>query len=289
MRVKLFCNPVAGRGRARRELERVAAHLRTSGHEVESAESQSSQHLSELAASIVPGSYDRIAVIGGDGTLHHFLRGLPLSIPLGIIASGSGDDFAATLGLPSNPLVASDVVMKGKVRQVDVVEANGIRYAGVGGVGFDSMVAKYANEHTRFVRGSLLYLWAILQVLPSFQPIHLKMNVDGQKVEEEVMFAVVANSHRYGAGIQIAPTAKIDDGILDVYLTLRCSKGKLLRTLPQAYSGKHVTNPLVKHLRGTEITLDSNQPLDLYADGELVTKTPATVRLAKEKLSVYVA
>ena len=179
------------------------------------------------------------------------------------------------------------MILSGKVRQVDVVEANGIRYVGVAGLGFDSVVARHANG-VRFLRGSLVYLWSIFRVLPQFQPKRLRMSVDGAPRQDDVMFAVVANSPRYGGGIHIAPRADVSDEMLEAYLVHRTSKGMLLKTLPLAYTGKHVKSEFVEHLRGRHFAIDADEKLELYADGEYVTNTPVEIRIAAEKLGVYV-
>jgi YegS/Rv2252/BmrU family lipid kinase len=286
MRIKLFCNPTAGRGRSVRMLQRVIARLASAGATVEITESTSSGHLTDLAAHASSG-YDRVAVLGGDGTLHHLIRGYPLSTPLGIIPGGSGDDFAAALGIPRDLDKACDVILQGKVRHVDVAEANGVRYIGVAGLGFDSVVARHANS-VRLLRGSLVYLWSIFRVLPQFSPKKITLSIDGVQRKDEVMFIVVANSPRYGGGIRIAPRAELDDRTLETYLTHRCSKATLLKTLPMAYSGKHVNSSFVEHLRGSLFVIDAEEQLELYADGEFVTTTPVEIKVAEERLAVYV-
>ena len=123
-------------------------------------------------------------------------------------------------------------------------------------------------------------------MLPRFTPHRVRMRVDGKQREEEMMFAVVGNTRQYGGGIRIVPAAEVDDGILDFCIVHRTSRMQLLKTLPQAYTGKHVKSSFVETGRGREFFFDSAQPLDVYADGEFVTRTPVTFGLEKEKLKV---
>ena len=169
-------------------------------------------------------------------------------------------------------------------REVDVAIANGIRYLGVAGLGFDSEVARYANENVKFLRGSLVYLYAIIRVLPRFTPHRVTIN--GTR-NEEIMFATVGNSRQYGGGIRITPDAKIDDGQLDLCIVHRTSRMQLLKTLPKAYTGAHVKSPFVETGRGNDRSRSTpERPMDVYADGERITTTPVRFALATEKLRI---
>jgi len=287
MRIGILYNPAAGRGRARHHVGEAERCLRELGADVIHLESRSRDHLIELAREASRQPFDRLVACGGDGTVHLALRELDLAMPLAVLPLGSGDDFAKTVGIPKRLREACQVVVHGRVREVDIAEANGLRYVGVAGVGFDSIVAARANQ-VRLLRGSLVYLYSIFRVLPAFEPIRMRISVDGESFDEDIMFAVVGNTHRYGGGILIAPAAVVDDGVLDLYMVTRCSKWDLIKTLPKAYTGKHVTSPFVRHARAREIRIESAEPLELNADGEMVTSTPVVVRLSSEKLKVIV-
>jgi len=287
MRLRLLVNPTAGRGRAIRTIGRVIRVLTARGCAPEVKISASSEHLIQLAADPENEQFDRLVICGGDGTLNLAVRQLDLErVTLGIIPLGSGDDIAKTLGIPSDLEGACEIILRGTTRTVDVAEANGVRYLGVAGIGFDSLVAAWVNENTSFFRGSLLYVYGILRLLPRFRPLRIIMTIDGVSTVEELMFAVVGNSHRYGGGIAIAPDARIDDGKLNAYLIGRCSRFDLLTTLPLTYSGNHVKRRFVRMVEGTRFEIDAERPLDLFADGEKVATTPVVVTLARERLTV---
>ena len=160
--------------------------------------------------------------------------------------------------------------------------ANDLRYLGVAGLGFDSEVASYANDNVKWLRGSAVYLYAILRVLPRFTPRPVSIN----GVSESIMFAAVGNSRQYGAGIRITPDALIDDGLLDLCVVHRTSRFQLLKTLPKAYTGAHVRSPFVEMGRGTVFIFEAPQPMEVYADGERLTTTPVRFELARERLKI---
>jgi diacylglycerol kinase (ATP) len=283
MRLKLIYNPAAGRGRSRRHAEEVERYLRTLGADVEPYASRSPDDLTRAAGESSRAGYDRVVVCGGDGTVNLALRDFDLARgTLAIIPLGSGDDFARINGISRDVRPACELAVSSSMREVDVALANGVRYAGVAGLGFDSEVARYANEKVKWLRGSAIYFYAILRVLPNFKP--RRVHIDDR--EEEIMFAVFGNSSQYGGGIKIAPAASIDDGLLDACIVHRTSRLQLLKTLPLAYNGSHVRSPFVETRRGREFHVRSEQPMDVYADGEALTQTPVRFGIASEKLRI---
>jgi diacylglycerol kinase (ATP) len=285
MHLKLIYNPYAGRGRARRQIAIAEERLRERGARVDCESSTSPDDLVRIAAESSRGGYDRVVIAGGDGSLNLAIREFDLTRgTLGVIPTGSGDDFAKVVGIPRDVRRACDAIIDGKVREIDVALANGRRYLGVAGLGFDSEVAAFANSNVKFLRGSAVYLYAIFRVLPRFTPHAVTIRTESGTREEQIMFAVVGNTRQYGGGIRIVPDAKFDDGLLDLCIVHKTTRAQLLKTLPRAYTGAHVTSPFVEMSRGREFHFDGARPLDVYADGEPLTRTPVSFGLAPEKL-----
>src|SRR5215212_595783 len=241
MHLKVIFNPAAGRGRALKHIAQAEAYLHTHGARVDCEASASPSDLTRLAAEASRADYDRVVICGGDGKLNLAVRDFDLARgTLALLPFGSGDDFARVCGIPRDLRRACDVVLGGRIREVDVALANDIRYLGVAGLGFDSEVASFANANAKFLRGSAVYLYSIFRVLPQFNPRLVRIYTGDSERHEAIMFAVVANSRQYGGGIRIAPDASIDDGELDAVIVHRTSRFQLLKTLPKAYSGAHV-------------------------------------------------
>jgi len=285
VRLRVIYNPAAGRGRAKSHIRDVERHLRNLGADVETYASLSPEDLTREAAESSRGGFDRVVVCGGDGTLNRALRRFDLSCgTLALIPLGSGDDFARVNGIPRDAKGACEVAVQGRVREVDIATANNLPYAGVAGLGFDSEVARFANERVKHIHGSAVYLYAILRVLPNFTP--RRVRIDGR--DEEIMFVVFGNSPQYGGGIKITPDASLDDGLLDACIIHRTSRLQLLTTLPRAYNGTHVRKSFVEMRRAAEFRVESEVPMDVYADGEPLTTTPAHFAIATEKLRICV-
>lgn len=289
MHLKLIYNPAAGRGRARRHVRDVEELLRARGARVDCEPSTSPDDLVRIAAESSRAGYDRVVVAGGDGTLNLAVREFDLEKGiLGLIPAGSGDDFAKVTGVPRDIRGAVDNVLDGRVAEYDVAHANGLRYLGVAGLGFDSEVADYANRNAKFLRGSAVYLFAILRVLPKFTPRPVRIRTDGGTRHEQIMFAAIGNTRQYGGGIRITPDAVPDDGLLDLCIVHRTTRAQLLKTLPKAYSGAHVKSPFVEMRRGRAFAFESEQVMAVYADGEPLTRTPVSFGVCSQRLKFVV-
>jgi len=287
--LKIIYNPAAGRGRARRNVREVEEYLRARGARADCEPSTSPADLVRIAAESSRAGYDRVVVCGGDGTLNLAIREFDLAKgTLALIPTGSGDDFAKVMGIPRNVRKACDVVIGGKVREVDVALANDIRYLGVAGLGFDSEVADFANRNVKFLRGSAVYLYAIIRVLPRFTPRPVEIRTEDGTRKESIMFAAVGNTRQYGGGIRITPDATVDDGLLDLCIVHETTRVELLKTLPKAYTGAHVKSSFVEMGRGRAFHFSSETAMAVYADGEPLTRTPVSFGLCAEKLRVVV-
>jgi diacylglycerol kinase (ATP) len=289
MHLKVIYNPTAGRGKARRWVREVEEMLRSRGARADCEPSTGPDDLVRIAAESSRAGYDRVVVCGGDGTLNLALREFDLAKgTLALIPTGSGNDFARVAGIPRKIRDACDVVLSGKVREVDVALANNLRYLGVAGLGFDSEVAEFAKSNAKFLRGSAVYLYSIFRVLPRFTPRPVRIRSENGSRQEQIMFAAIGNTRQYGGGIRITPDAVIDDGLLDLCIVHQTSRAQLLKTLPRAYTGAHVKSPFVEMARGREFHFESEQPMAVYADGEPLTRTPVSFTVSRERLRVMV-
>jgi diacylglycerol kinase (ATP) len=287
--LKIIYNPAAGRGRARRNVREVEEYLRGRGARVDCEPSTGPADLVRIAAESSRAGYDRVVVCGGDGTVNLAIREFDLTKgTLAIVPTGSGDDFAKVMGIPREIRAACDVVIDGRVREVDVALANDIRYLGVAGLGFDSEVADYANRSVKFLRGSAVYFYAILRVLPRFTPRPVEIRTEHGTRHEQIMFAAIGNTRQYGGGIRITPDAVVDDGLLDLCIVHETTRVELLKTLPKAYTGAHVKSPFVEMGRGREFHFASDTAMAVYADGEPLTRTPVSFTLCASRLRVVI-
>lgn len=289
MKLLILFNPAAGRGSAGRKLPEVMSVLRANGIRPEIRESQSTEHLRELAHQAWAGQPDIVVSAGGDGTHHHVLDQLWGSeVPLGMIPLGTGNDLSDGIGVPRDLRQATAALLRGKTKQIDLGRVGSNVFGGMAGVGLDSMVARYVNERAQKIPGRLAYVWAILRCLKVYQPPSVDVRADGFSFSGGVIAVLVGNLPFYGGGLRITPHARADDGLLDVCLIPAMRKVRLLPWIPRVYRGTHLAHPRIHYFQTQRVTLSSSVFLNLYGDGEFIQALPATIEVVPRAVRVIV-
>jgi len=293
-------NPQAGSGRARALLPAATQVLTEGGTEHRVLESASLAHARDLAAEA--GDRGEVVVaVGGDG-MAGALAGVAAAAgaSYGLIPAGRGNDFAGVLGVPADPAAAARMLLNGRTRQVDLIGVSTpahqeVIVAGSVYAGLPALAGQVANA-TKVLGGPLVYPVAALRVLAGWRPVTFTVRIAGRgDVHEFAGYAVVvANSAYFGAGMQVAPPALIDDGVLDVVLMRHAPKLTFVKALLKIKDGSHVALPQIELDRGTEVTVTMTRDLPAAADGEslacadpLAAGTPLRIRVLPGALTVY--
>lgn len=292
--VWLVANPQAGGGRALGHASLAARHLADRGIRVRLVHPGNALESTLVAQAAVASGARAILACGGDGTVHAVLQGLVGSdAPLGIVAAGSGDDIAASLGFDTaSPRAAAEqavrLILGAHERRVDVGEVETdeghTRYfVGVLTTGFDSSVNERANQMPRLA--GQRYNAALIRELAAFRPLPYRVWLDEERVEAPATLVTIGNGPRYGGGMHICPSARPDDGILDVTWLGAVSKATLLRVFPTVYSGRHVEHPAVRTYRARTLRIEAPGQV-AYADGERIGPLPIRVQVRPAALRI---
>jgi diacylglycerol kinase family enzyme len=264
---------------------------------------------------------DIVLLLGGDGTVHRHLGPLVrVGLPVLVVPAGSGNDFARALGLRGvrDSLSAWKKFCAGSanVYSIDLGVISAGKSAGgasstisqsgstphdppryfccVAGVGLDGEVAARANGLPRWLRGHGGYLLSLVPTMLKFAPLRIKILTAGEDSErgwvtrsdQPTILAAFANTPVYGGGMKIAPQAKMDDGLLDVCVVGGIGRLKLLSVFPTVYVGRHLKIREVSYFQTARIRVETERPLDVYADGEYVCRTPVEVGVQRAALKV---
>jgi diacylglycerol kinase (ATP) len=292
-RVAVVLNPAAGRGQGRRrrgELEALlaeAAGRHPNKPDWEIIETTASGTGSEVAARAAAAGADIVAAVGGDGTYGEVVNGL-VGTParLGIIPLGTGNDFARGMGLGTDIRLAVYTLFHGVPRPIDLGLSGGRWFINVAGCGFDAVVAERVNRGFRRLRGTAAYIAAVYQCLLAFRPAAMRITIDGETHELRAMLCSIANSESYGGGMRIAPDAKIDDGWFDVCILGDAGRWEFIRAFPRVFKGTHVTHPKVTMLKAKHIRVESERPLPVLIDGEVIGTTPVEFEMRYHAIEV---
>jgi YegS/Rv2252/BmrU family lipid kinase len=288
LKTQVILNPTAGNYKCKRAFPALKSKLLERGIAHHFCFSRYRGHITELALKAKNQGYEKIIVGGGDGTINEAINALVGSdVKLGVLPLGRGNDFARNLGIKEDLDFACSVLDQGKVRTVDVVKVNGSRYYGsVGGIGFDSEVASWANRYKKFAPGINTYLLGILAKIFTFKFKKVEITYDTKHYKGEILLAAFGNTKWYGGGINITPTALMDDGWLDICIVEKINKIKLLFLFPSTFKGNHTKFQEVKLHRAKNISINSETPLQLLGDGEIICQTPVYLRVVPQALRV---
>lgn len=251
---------------------------------------------------------DVILLFGGDGTIHRHLGQLvKLGLPVLVVPVGSGNDFARSIDLrtvrDSQAAWKKFLENKGNARHIDLGVISSVEnavepsapqsYFGcVAGVGLDSEVAQRANNLPRWLRGHGGYVVSLLPKIFTFAPLPMKISAADDSASWSVrsnqptILAAFANTPLYGGGMKIAPHAKMDDGLLDVCIVGGVNAFKLFCMFPTVYAGRHLSIREVEYFQTARVRVETEYPLEVYADGEYVCRTPVEVSVEREALRV---
>ncbi len=295
MRIKLIVNPKAGMGRCGKLFPLVQKRLVQRGLiDPQPFFTQYKGDGRRLVQRAEKEGYERIIACGGDGTINEVINGIiGKDMALGIMPLGTGNDYARSLGIKEDIDFASNLLLDGKVREVDLIRVNGGRYyGGIGAVGFDSEVALLAERYKRFVPSYAIYLplfpyvFAVLVKLISFRFKKVWIRYDGGEYKGKILLAALGNTKFYGRGMLINPRAVFDDGWMDICLIKRVNKLKLLYLFPQVFKGNHIKAREVEVYRTKRISIESENPLTLLGDGEIISKTPLLLEIVPKAIKV---
>ncbi|MEU3655044.1 diacylglycerol kinase [Streptomyces sp. NPDC032161] len=279
--ITLFVNPTAGRGRGARAAQPAASALRDAGFSVRTVLGEDADDALRRAREAVAGGTGALIAVGGDGMMSLALQAVAgTTTPLGVVAVGTGNDFARALGVPvvdpaAAGRLAAEALKGGGVREIDLGRVGDRWFGSVLASGFDSRVNDRGNR-MRFVGGRFKYDLAILAELAAFRPIPYRLRLDDGPVREiEATLVAVGNGTSYGGGMRMCADAVMDDGLFDVVVVGNCSRATLLRVFPRVYRGTHLGHPAVTVYRASSVEL-SAAGVTAYADGEPLGALPLT-------------
>ncbi len=226
-------------------------------------------HATELARVNAP-NYDLVVAFGGDGTINEVANGLMGGdTPLGVIPFGTGNDFARGAGIPLGLKPALELVCRGTPLPTDVGIVNGRYFVNAVGIGFDGRT-NYEASKIKGLKGPLVILVAIFRTMRFWQAVPMTLTVDGESLSGPSYLVGIGNGPSIGGGLKLTPQARLDDGQLSVCRAADIPPWKILLNFPRLKSGTMHKLKEVTMLSGSKITVESEQPLPVHVDGEVL-------------------
>lgn len=252
-------------------------------------------HSARLVRDAVAGGVEVVVAVGGDGMVHLAVQALAGSTTaLGIVPSGTGNDYARALGIPRrDPAAAAELIATTQPVPIDLARLDGPDgtaprwFAEVLSAGFDSRANALANR-LRFPRGGSRYTVAVLAGLRDTRGMDLTLTVDGVEHRHRAELVTVGNTAYYGGGLAMLAGADPTDGLLDVLVVDEVGPLRLLALFPRVFTGAHLRLGIVHRHRGVRVRVASgDRDVLSFADGEQFAPLPLDLTCVPGAIRVF--
>ncbi|HWM24497.1 MAG TPA: diacylglycerol kinase family protein [Chthoniobacterales bacterium] len=251
---------------------------------------------SRFARAALKRGCDLIVAAGGDGTLNELINGIGEAsgnARVGLIPLGTGNDFARTLGIPTDLDQCIELLLAGHTSAIDLVRVTSDRaryFVNVSAGGFSGLMNEKLTPELKKSWGPLAYLRCAAAALPELRAYRTQIALDDKETISESLYNVIIANGRYVAGgIPVAPEASPDDGLLDLVLIPERPVADLAILAPQMLMGNHLSSASIIFRRAARISVNSKPGMWFNVDGELVGNEPAVFQVLPGALQFVTA
>lgn len=275
MKYVFIINPASGKTDYDKIKENIIKTLENEEYEI--YETKAPKEATEIASRFKNEENTVVYSVGGDGTLNEVVNGIAEGkCKLGIIPTGSGNDFYRTLKEAQTENVRLDL---GKV--------NGRYFINIASVGMDAETCNNANKIKSKIKLHSSYYLALIHTFLTFKSKSLKLKIDKNVYASDYIIAAICNGKYYGGGFKIAPVASFDDNQFDIYLVSKAGKLKLIKILLALLKSEHEKYNEVRKYTGKNITITSENNLIVNIDGEITISKNIEIEMIEDALIIY--
>ncbi len=278
----IILNPTSGKKKSVKNLPIIERILTERGIQFETHRTNAVHDATYIAKRLTLAGEKELIVLGGDGTLHEVLSGIAdvENCRLGLIPSGTGNDFAGKVGIPMDAEKALEIIIDGETKPTDYLEVDGVRCMNVCGVGMDVEVLERCKKGK--LKGKIKYLISLVKSLFAFKGLPVTIENEGRTEKRDALIAAACNGTQFGGGIVICPVAEVDDGKMNVVI-VDCIGGKMkiIKAFIQLLKGKILEYPATTHFLCDRVRFTPDTPCTVQLDGELYTDLSFDVKICR--------
>ena len=277
-RARLIYNPTSGREAMKKSLPEVLAKLEAAGYEASCHMTTGEGDATRAAEIAIERGYDVVIAAGGDGTIYEVVNGLARAEKrpkLGIIPTGTTNDFARALHLPKSIEGAADIIADGHTMPIDIGKMNDKYFINIAGGGRLTELTYEVPSKLKTMLGQLAYYIKGIEMLPSFKASEVTIEYDGKLFEGEIMLFLVANTNSVGGFEKLAPDASLNDGMFTLLILKKANLADFVRIVTLAIRGEHVHDKNVIYVKANRIKVTTKEKMMLNLDGEFGGVAPA--------------
>lgn len=275
MKYIFIINPASGKTDYNKIKNNIMKSLENEDYEI--YETKAPKEATEIAARFKNEDNAIVYSVGGDGTLNEVVNGIAEGkCKLGIIPTGSGNDFYRTLKETNEENIRLDL---GKV--------NGRYFINIASVGMDAETCNNANKIKSKLKIGFVYYLALIHTFITFKSKRLRLKIDKNIYAGDYIISAICNGKYYGGGFKIAPVATFDDNLFDIYLVSKANKFKLIKILTALLKSEHEKYPEVRKYTGKNIIIKSDSNLIVNIDGEISISKNIEIKMVEDALIIY--
>lgn len=289
-RARIIYNPTAGREIFRKHIGEVLERFEKAGYETSCHATTAEGDATIAAKHAVEREFDLVVAVGGDGTLNEVIAGVsPFEKRprIGLIPMGTTNDFARALRIPRDIDDAVDIILQGDSIPVDVGVMNDRHFINIAGGGRVTELSYDVPSRLKTVLGQLAYYLKGIEMLPSINSSHVKIEYDGEVFDGEAMLFLVGLTNSVGGFEKLAPESSLNDGKFTLLILKKCNIAEFIRIVTLALRGEHLDDPLVISAKAEKITVTSSEKVLLNLDGEYGGVLPATFENLYRHIEMY--
>jgi len=289
-RARLIYNPTSGKEEFQKKLPEILDYFERAGYETSCHATKKAGDATKAAESAVNRAFDLIIAAGGDGTLYEVINGMAersYRPPLGIIPSGTTNDFARAIGLPLRNIKKScEMIVHGEATPIDIGKVNDKYFINIAGAGALTDLTYEVPSKLKTIIGQLAYYIKGIEKLPFIRPSHVRIETDERVIDEEIMLFLIANSNSVGGLERLAPSASLNDGKFDCLILRKTSLPEFLRIASHVIKGDHIKDPDVIYFQTKKLKATASSNVYVNLDGELGGELPMEFTALPKHLKV---
>lgn len=292
-KIKVIYNPSSGRQNVKKKIDTICNILMDNGYIVgRFATGKKDDAMNETIKSCGE-PWDIIIACGGDGTINEVATGIikgGRKIPIAILATGTVNDFATFMKLPTSPKPFCDMIMNEKTMDVDLGRANDKFFVNVLAGGMISNVAHQVPTELKTLLGRNAYYISGLKEVPKqmVNPFHIKIESEEYSYEDEVLLFLVTNTSSIGGFKGLAPNAQVEDGLLDCIIVRKVEIVDVFSVLLNLIKGDITADPNVKHFKTRKMTIESKEDMQFDLDGEYGGMLPVDIEVIPGSFRIFI-
>lgn len=291
MKHLFIINSKAGKGKAIKLIPDIKNAFKDSSEEFIIEVTEKVGHATELVRNYVNRENYRVYAVGGDGTLNEVLNGMVSTEScLGVIPSGSGNDFIKSIykeKLPEN--IIKDTI-NGKTKMIDLAKVDDRYFINISSVGIDAEVVDNAKIFKKypFISGKIAYILSAIITILMYKYKSIQLIIDDRELTLKNTLIAFANGKYYGGGMKVAPSADIQDGFFDICVINKLSRVKMLTLFPRLIKGTHSQIKEVSFYKGKKVAINSKEEITVNIDGEIMKRKNVIFEIIPRRINFIV-